>query len=172
MNRSALMFGLSSVVALAGLVGACSSTTTTINDGPEGGTPVNEAGAGKETGTGGGKDSSTPIDTDSSVAPTGDEACAAETTRQACGSCCIKNHPAGAKAIQDSVEAGVHDRVRDDVLRGDSRSAQRGVQHVPPGVHRRRWRLPGFGGRRMHREPGLRGRAEVRDAVPDEELRS
>ncbi len=106
MNRSALFFGLSSVVALAGLVGACSSTTTTIaNDPPEGGTSLSEAGTGKETGTGGGKDSSTPVDTDSSVTPTGDEACAAETTRQACGSCCIKNHPAGAKAIQDSVEA-------------------------------------------------------------------
>jgi hypothetical protein len=103
MNRSALFFGLSSVVALAGLVGACSSTTTTFpGDTAEGGTP-SEAGTGKETG--GGKDSSTPVDTDSSVTPTGDDVCAAETTRQACGSCCIMNHAAGAKAIQDSVEA-------------------------------------------------------------------
>jgi hypothetical protein len=104
MNRSALFFGLSSVVALAGLVGACSSTTTTVGgDTPEGGTP-GEAGIGKEAGSPT-KDSSTPVETDSSVTPTGDDVCAAEATRQACGSCCIKNHPAGAKAIQDSVEA-------------------------------------------------------------------
>jgi hypothetical protein len=103
MNRSALFFGLSSVVALAGLVGACSSTTTTVaGDTPEGGTS-SEAGTGKETGSG--KDSSTPVDTDSSVTPTGDEACAAETTRQACGTCCLTNHPTGAKVISDTVIA-------------------------------------------------------------------
>lgn len=113
MNRRALFFGLSSVVALAGLVGACYSSAPTIaNDGTEGGTSLSDGGDGKETGgdgkeTGGGsKDSSTPIVTDSSVTPpTGDEACAAEKTNPACGSCCMKNHAAGAKAIQDSVEA-------------------------------------------------------------------
>ena len=102
MNRSALFFGLSSVVALAGFVGACSSTTTTVDNGtPEGGTSP-EASTGKDSAA---KDSSTTTDTDSSTTPTGDEACAAEATKSACGSCCVTNHAAGAKVIQDSVLA-------------------------------------------------------------------
>ena len=102
MNRSALFFGLSSVVALAGFAGACSSTTTTV-------TPDNtsEAGSPSEAGV---RDSATADtgvvdDTDSSVTPSGDEACAAETTKAACGQCCVTNHAAGAKVIQDSVLA-------------------------------------------------------------------
>ena len=102
MNRSALFFGLSSVVALAGFAGACSSTTTTVDNGtPEGGTS-SEAGGGKDSAA---KDSSSTTDTDSSTTPMGDEACAAETTKTACGSCCVTNHAAGAKVIQDSVLA-------------------------------------------------------------------
>lgn len=100
MNRSALFFGLSSVVALAGFAGACSSTTTTVdNTTPEGGT-LSEAGTAKDSAA---KDSSTTTDTDSSTTPTGDQACAAETTKTACGDCCITNHAAGAKVIEDSV---------------------------------------------------------------------
>jgi hypothetical protein len=99
MNRSALFFGLSSVVALAGFAGACSSTTTTVDNGtPEAGT-TSEAGGGKDSAA---QDSS-PIDTDTGTTVTGDQACAAETTKAACGSCCITNHAAGAKVIQDSV---------------------------------------------------------------------
>jgi hypothetical protein len=102
MNRSALFFGLSSVVALVGFAGACSSTTTTVTgDGSEAGTPTNEAGA-KDSAT---QDTGVVEDTDSSVTPMGDEACAAATTKAACGQCCVTNHAAGAKVIQDSVVA-------------------------------------------------------------------
>ena len=90
-------------IALAGFVGACSSTTTTVDN------TTSEAGTGSETSTGkdaaSSKDSSTTTDTDSSTTPTGDEACAAETTKAACGQCCVTNHAAGAKVIQDSVLA-------------------------------------------------------------------
>jgi len=101
MNRSALFFGLSSVVALAGFAGACSSTTTTFT--PDG----SEAGTTSEAGT---KDSATadtfvPDEPDTGVTPMGDEACAAATSKSACGQCCITNHTAGAKVIQDSVVA-------------------------------------------------------------------
>lgn len=102
MNRSALFFGLSSVVALAGFAGACSSTTTTVDNGtPEGGT-ASEAGGGKDSAA---QDSSMTTDTDTGTTATGDQACAAETTKTACGTCCITNHQAGAKVIQDSVLA-------------------------------------------------------------------
>jgi hypothetical protein len=102
MNRTAFFFGLSSMVALAGFAGACSSTTTTTTDGPDGGGTSGEASTNKDTGAG--KDSSTITpDTDSSTTPTGDEACAAEATKAACGQCCVTNHQAGAKVIQDSV---------------------------------------------------------------------
>jgi hypothetical protein len=102
MNRSAIFFGLSSVVALVGFAGACSSTTTTITPGDGGtGTPTSEAGV-KDSAT---ADTGVVDDTDSSVAPMSDEACAAATTKAACGQCCVTNHAAGAKVIQDSVVA-------------------------------------------------------------------
>jgi hypothetical protein len=99
MNKSALFFGMSSVVALAGVIAACSSTTTTT-------TPLDEAGTAKEggsSGEGGAKDSGTPVDEDSGTTPTTDKACADETTLQACGQCCVTNHPAGYKTFQDSL---------------------------------------------------------------------
>jgi hypothetical protein len=103
MHKRATFFGLSSIVTLAGVIVACSSTTTvtgTDTTTPEGGA--------KETGTTGTKDSSTtPADDSSTTTPTGDDACGAEATLQGCGSCCVQNHQAGYKVFQDSVLACV-----------------------------------------------------------------
>ena len=98
MNKRVVLFGLSSVVTLAGFVVACSSTTTVTGTD----TPTPEAGT-KETGTTA-KDSSTTTTEDTGTGtPTGDEACGAETTLQACGTCCVTNHKTGYTVFQDSL---------------------------------------------------------------------
>lgn len=102
MNRIVVFFGLASVTALLGTVAACSSTTTTETV-VDSGTPTSEAGPGAKDA---GKDTSTPADEDSGKT-TGnpDDACKAEATKNACGECCVKNHPAGYKVVEDSVIA-------------------------------------------------------------------
>ena len=100
MNKVVLFFGLSAVVALTGVVAACSSTTTVpVDPGPtEGG--AKEGGGPAD----GGKDTSTiPDDTGTIADP--DKACAALTTFGECGTCCVKNHTAGYKVFQDSLVA-------------------------------------------------------------------
>ena len=101
MKKVVLFFGLSAVVALSGVVAACSSTTTVPVD------PGTTEGGPKEGGNGpadGGKDTSTiPDDTGTTTDP--DKACAALTTLTECGSCCVKNHTAGYKVFQDSLLA-------------------------------------------------------------------
>lgn len=99
MNKRVVLFGLSSVVTLAGFVVACSSTTTVT--GTDTATP--EAGT-KETGTTA-KDSSTTTEDTGTGTPTGDEACGAESTLQACGTCCITNHKSGYDIFQASLLA-------------------------------------------------------------------
>jgi hypothetical protein len=98
MNKGALFFGLSSVVSLAGVIVACSSTPTTT-------TTPEEAGAkeGGTTGTGSLKDSGVVDDTDSSTSSKPDTACKEEATLQACGECCVTNHPQGYQVFQDTV---------------------------------------------------------------------
>lgn len=99
MHKRAVFFGLSSIASLAGVLFACSSTTTvtgTDTTTPEGGA--------KETGTGTGKDSSTTTDEDTGTGTTDpDKACGAEATLQACGSCCITNHKTGYAVFQKSL---------------------------------------------------------------------
>lgn len=97
MHKRAVFFGLSSIVSLAGLVVACSSTTTVT--GTDTTTP--EAGA-KETGSTA-KDSSTTTEDTGTGTGTDDKACGAETTLQACGTCCIANHKTGYTVFQDSL---------------------------------------------------------------------
>lgn len=101
MDKRALFFGLTSIMTLAGVVVACSSTTTITGTD----TPTPEAGA-RETSTPS-KDASTTPDDASSPPPSTDpdKACGAEATLSGCGSCCVTNHQAGAKVIQDSVMA-------------------------------------------------------------------
>jgi hypothetical protein len=100
MHKRAVFFGLSSVVALAGLVVACSSTTTGGNE-----TVTSEAGTAKETGTTT-KDSGTTTTEDTGTGTgTGDTACAAETTLQACGTCCATNHKTGYTTFITAVVA-------------------------------------------------------------------
>lgn len=101
MQKRAVLFGLSSIVTLAGLVVACSSTTTVTSTDP--GTDAST----KETGTTG-----TPKDSGITTAPddagtTGDPdtACGAEATLQACGTCCVTAHKAGYTVFQDSILA-------------------------------------------------------------------
>jgi hypothetical protein len=100
MHKRAVFFGLSSVVTLAGLVVACSSTTTVTGTD----TPTPEAGAAKDGSTTA-KDSSTTTEDTGTGTGTGDTACGAETTLQACGTCCITNHQAGYKTFQASLLA-------------------------------------------------------------------
>ena len=99
MHKRAVFFGLSSIVTLAGLVVACSSTTTVTGTD----TPSPEAGA-KETGTTT-KDSGTTTEDTGTGTTTGDTACGAETTLQACGTCCITNHKSGYTVFQASLLA-------------------------------------------------------------------
>lgn len=98
MDKRVAFFGLTSIVALTGLVVACSSTTTvtgTDTTTPEGGTA-------KESGTTA-KDSSTTTEDTGTGTGTGDTACGAETTLQGCGTCCVTNHAAGYKTFQGSL---------------------------------------------------------------------
>ena len=99
MHKRAVLFGLSSIVSLAGLVVACSSTTTvtgTDTPTPEGGT--------KETGTTTPKDSGTTTEEDTGTGTgTGDTACGKEATLQECGTCCITNHKSGYTVFQNSL---------------------------------------------------------------------
>jgi hypothetical protein len=100
MNKRAVLFGLSSIVTLAGVFIACSSTTTvtgTDTTTPEGGT--------KETGAVTGKDSSTTTDEDTGTGTDPDKACGTEATLQACGTCCIGNHKTGYTVFQTSLLA-------------------------------------------------------------------
>jgi hypothetical protein len=98
MHKRAVFFGLSSIVSLAGLVVACSSTTTVT--GTDTASP--EAGA-KETGTATPKDAGTVTEDTGTGTGTGDKACGAETTLQACGTCCIGNHKSGYTVFQNSL---------------------------------------------------------------------
>ncbi len=95
MNPRLRFLGLSSVIALASsasFVSACSSFTSVASD--DAGMPT-EAGA---------DDSATAdAETGTDAAPMGDLACAAEATRSACNTCCVKNHPVGSMAFQDSL---------------------------------------------------------------------
>lgn len=100
MNRNILLFGLASVTALFGTVTACSSTTTTETV-IDGGSAAGDGGGGG-TGKDAGSDSST-TGTDSGTTTDPDEACAQEATLQACGTCCVTNHPSGYKVFQDSL---------------------------------------------------------------------
>jgi len=103
MHRNVLFFGLVSVTALLGSVAACSSTTTTETI-IDGGTPASESDAAATQDSG--KDTSTIEDDDAGTTNTDpDTACAKETTPQACGQCCIGNHPSGSKVFQDSLLA-------------------------------------------------------------------
>jgi hypothetical protein len=96
MHKRIVFFGLSSVVCLAGLVVACSSTTTVTGTD----TPTPEAGS-KETGTTT-KDSGT-VTEETGTTTDPDKACGAETTLQACGTCCITNHKSGYTVFQYSL---------------------------------------------------------------------
>jgi hypothetical protein len=98
MDKRAVFFGLFSIVTLTGLVGACSSTTTTTT-----GTDTPTAEGGTKEGGSTVKDSSTA--TEDTGTTTGDTACGKETTLQACGTCCIANHKSGYTIFQNSLLA-------------------------------------------------------------------
>lgn len=98
--RAPLFAALLLLSSFAGAVAACTSTTTTEE------VVTGDAGAAKADGSSS-SDASSKADAGgpSTPGPTGDEACAAEATLDACGECCITNHQEGAKVISDAVLA-------------------------------------------------------------------
>lgn len=103
MKNAIGILGLFSALALiGGALGACSSSD---NGGGSGG---QDAGA-KDGSTTKGKDAGRDDDTDdgddddTDPKPTGDDACAAEATKDACGQCCATNHAAGYKTFSETL---------------------------------------------------------------------
>ena len=87
--RSMFVSVLASSTAIVALLMACTTTTTTVVDGSD---------ASTASGDGGKKDgSSTPIgEEDAGETVSGDDACGAEATLSACGTCCGNGHKTGA----------------------------------------------------------------------------
>jgi hypothetical protein len=92
MDKRVVVFGLFSVTVLTGAVMACTSTVTQTVDPGDAGTVKEGGGGGKEGGGGGDGGGGDP-----------DEACGAETTKQACGQCCVTNHPTGYKVFETAL---------------------------------------------------------------------
>jgi hypothetical protein len=96
MSSRKVFFGLVSVTAVSGAIIACTTTTTTVEN------PPADSGSGGDTGTGS-KDSGPKTEQDTGTTLTGDELCLAESDRQACGQCCIKNHMTGYNTFIKSI---------------------------------------------------------------------
>jgi hypothetical protein len=93
MDKKVVVFGLFSVTVLTGTVIACTSTVTSVLPDPN---SVDGGDGGKKEGGGGGGN-------DSGGGGNPDDLCGEEATKQACGECCITNHPTGYKTFETAL---------------------------------------------------------------------